>query len=72
VVRIKRRQRRGAYTFYTPQSFRDLLTSGGFVVDVVEPIFARQCLIARASKPVSPPAGEAISRPVTAGHPDVR
>jgi ubiquinone/menaquinone biosynthesis C-methylase UbiE len=70
VARIKRQQRHGAYTFYTPQSFRDLLTAGGFEVELVEPIFARQCLIAKAVRPTKGAAAPPPTGAVSASSPD--
>jgi ubiquinone/menaquinone biosynthesis C-methylase UbiE len=51
VARIKRREKGGDYTFFTPGDLRSLIESGGFAVDRIEPTFASQCLVARASKP---------------------
>lgn len=51
VGRIRRSQKSGDYTFYTERMLTDLLVEGGFEVELVEPIFARQCLIALARKP---------------------
>lgn len=51
VARIKRRERTGEYTFFTREQLKDLIESAGFKVELMEPIFASQCLIARARKP---------------------
>lgn len=53
VARIKRRERTGSYTFYTPAELTRLLEGGGFEVELVEPIFADQCLVALARKPAA-------------------
>lgn len=52
VGRIKRRQRGGAYTFYTREQFRGLLERAGFVVERLEPVFAGQNWIALARRPM--------------------
>jgi ubiquinone/menaquinone biosynthesis C-methylase UbiE len=53
VSQIKKRQKGGDYTFFTPDLLRALLAGAGFEVLSVEPVFADQCLIALARKPAA-------------------